>query len=488
MKKTLLFALVLAGLSANAQLANGSIAPDFTATDINGGVHSLYADYLDQGKSVIIDFSATWCLPCWNYHQSHAMADLYDAYGANGSDEIGVFFIEGDVANTVKDNLYGIQVAGKAVTRGNWTIGSPYPIIEDTAGMNLAGNSKYKVAYFPQMYMICEETKTTKLVDQQTATQLRNSLGACQTLAGLPNHGKVESAAKLIICEPGEVRTVQAKLKNLGNNQVTSAHVVLKKGDVILGEKDFTGTLNQFATAATLTFDDIALDPTAAYTFELTSLNGGAPTNEELTIAPVQFGYPQETLKDVTVRVYTDSAPTEISWEIKNQSGDVVLSGGPYTAADADTMLTFNLTIPGEDDQCLDVVMKDSAGNGWNAGEDAHGMQVISGNKLIFEQAVGNFGASVTYAKAFRAVAVLGNETFVDESFAMYPNPTTGIVNFTTQETINVTVIDITGKVVHTAKGLNDGGSINLTGLQAGVYIAKISGEKSERTEKIIIR
>ena len=43
---------------ATAQLPNGSVAPDFTATDVNGNQHRLY-DYLDQGYTVILDISAT---------------------------------------------------------------------------------------------------------------------------------------------------------------------------------------------------------------------------------------------------------------------------------------------------------------------------------------------------------------------------------------------------------------------------------------------
>jgi hypothetical protein len=77
--KKLLFsaAMLLAGVSANAQLAPGSVAPNFTvsayqswlstAGSSSNGSYSLYS-YLDQGYTVFLDVSATWCGPCWNYH------------------------------------------------------------------------------------------------------------------------------------------------------------------------------------------------------------------------------------------------------------------------------------------------------------------------------------------------------------------------------------------------------------------------------------
>ena len=47
---TALLALFIS-FSAAAQLPDGSIAPDFTAEDINGVEHNLYS-LLDQGKKV----------------------------------------------------------------------------------------------------------------------------------------------------------------------------------------------------------------------------------------------------------------------------------------------------------------------------------------------------------------------------------------------------------------------------------------------------
>ena len=93
MKKLLCTAACFFALfTAQAQIPDGSIAPDFTVTDLNGVTHSLSA-YLAQGKTVIIDISATWCSPCWNYHESGALEQLYYTYGPEGSDEVVVLFI-----------------------------------------------------------------------------------------------------------------------------------------------------------------------------------------------------------------------------------------------------------------------------------------------------------------------------------------------------------------------------------------------------------
>ncbi len=58
--------------------------PDFTVTDIYGHTHTLYSDYLDQGKYVFIDFFRTGCYPCMEI--SPVLDTIYREFGCNYGD------------------------------------------------------------------------------------------------------------------------------------------------------------------------------------------------------------------------------------------------------------------------------------------------------------------------------------------------------------------------------------------------------------------
>lgn len=160
--------------TAKAQLADGSIAPDFTVTDINGNVHNLYT-YLDAGKHVVLDFSATWCGPCWNYHNTQAIKNLYNAHGPNGTNTMMVIKIEADLS-TAEACLYGNCMGMGGTTQGNWVAGTPYPIVNltSTNAPGLAG--EYDIAYYPTLYGIDAHDKRIFEVGQRSMAIWENWL------------------------------------------------------------------------------------------------------------------------------------------------------------------------------------------------------------------------------------------------------------------------------------------------------------------------
>lgn len=136
-----------------SQLSSGSTAPDWTVTDLDGNTHNLYS-YLDNGIDVVMDVSATWCGPCWSYHHSGVLTNLYSSYGPGGSGELMVFFMEGDPSTNLAC-LYGPSgcVGG---TQGNWVAGTPYPIVHEEGP---AVRAAYSVNAYPTIFIISARNK-----------------------------------------------------------------------------------------------------------------------------------------------------------------------------------------------------------------------------------------------------------------------------------------------------------------------------------------
>ena len=128
-KLSLLFCLSALVMASFAQLPDGSYAPAFTGYEINKTTGQIISnnpinlyDYTDAGKTVYIDVFATWCSPCWNYHNTGSLENLYAQYGPTGTNEVRVLAIEGSNGNYASLSGTGPDAGGSA-TAGNWLAG-----------------------------------------------------------------------------------------------------------------------------------------------------------------------------------------------------------------------------------------------------------------------------------------------------------------------------------------------------------------------------
>lgn len=479
MKKiTLFFALVLLSFQGNAQIADGSVAPDFTVTDINGVSHTL-STYLAAGKTVVIDVSATWCGPCWNFHNAKALEDLTIAYGPEGSDEVVVLFIEGDAATTSAD-LNGTGTN----TQGNWVAGTNYPIID---GSNVG--SLYQITYFPTLFRICPNGLVT-LMPGRTASAIRTDLNAnCVPLVGTQNNvGALENANSFC----NSTGSAVTKMRNYGENTITTASVNLLENGTVVATKQYTGSMPRFTTR-NVTFDSYSFDATANYTVEVATANSNPVLNPTLASAAMEVDLAGQATTDVVVKVYTDDWPGEISWNIKNSAGTIVATAGPYVGngvntpggLDANTTKTHNVTLLAND--CYSITLLDSYSDGWGYGSTPHGLEVFdnSNTSVVFVDG-DNFTATLVRPNAMTTTQ-LSVSAFEVNSLKLYPNPSTGIISINTETAVNVNIVDVTGKVVFVATNVTKDKNIDLSGLQKGMYLAQISSENATTTEKIIL-
>ena len=164
-----------------------------------------------------------WCGPCWSYHTSGALEDLYIHHGPAGfpnvdpntTDDVMVFFIEGDA-----NPMACLQGTGCG-TQGDWITGTPYPIFCTDGTVN-NDNTKnlYAIGYWPTIYMICPDR--TLIEAGQSSNPY--SLVSCNPAATFSNDPRVMSYSAASIQCNGTLAPVVTIMNN-GINNLTSVDV-----------------------------------------------------------------------------------------------------------------------------------------------------------------------------------------------------------------------------------------------------------------------
>ncbi|MGC6470350.1 MAG: TlpA family protein disulfide reductase [Flavobacteriales bacterium] len=148
----LTFFFLLTFFSAFAQTAQ-----NITFNDLDSVTHDLYT-YLDDGYTVILDFSYEGCGPChdWSVNVGH---ELWETFGPDGENILRMFFF--DVGMTPNDATPpDITVSDDELEAYAQQWGIDYPLI------NLPGPNtipEYPESGYPTIYLICPDRSLTEL-------------------------------------------------------------------------------------------------------------------------------------------------------------------------------------------------------------------------------------------------------------------------------------------------------------------------------------
>jgi len=293
------------------------IFPDVVITDIEGVNHRPY-DHLNAGKKVIIDFFSTSCAPCWEYHENQVLQSIYETYGPEGSEEIVVYMVEGNL-NTTIDDLAG----SGSNTFGNFIDCSPYPIIDDHEFTFRMG-----IHEDPTLLFICPDKKVSE-IGQLSETDIANLIEYNCPDQNYQNNLDLLYFTCNLDPTCGEVNFIPTVMvQNNGSNTIEHVSLLLKKnGEIIQDSVGFDLFIEQYETTE-LPFDFGEISSTTDIDISISTVNHQEDSIAEGNILIGTKPILSTNEEDIVVRITTDNFGYEIFWEILDESGEQVIAGG----------------------------------------------------------------------------------------------------------------------------------------------------------------
>lgn len=377
-----------------AQIKDGHFAPDTELTDLEGNTYNLYA-ILDEGKSVVLDFSATWCEPCWDFHNSGVLKQLHQEYG----EEISIFTIEADPLTAMEclmnDPDCDEERTGN-VTLGNWVDGVPYPIVNDDEAGAL-----FQIAFFPTIYAICPDRTVTLLNPEGNPNfqEVVDVITTCSNTEGGENNLKahVYTGETDYLCS-----TVQPSffIQNYGDNAITKATFALTINGDTVEIFNWEGSLVNQYDFEEIEFTEHEITDFNSVEFIIIDVNGEEDSDLSNNTYIQQINKAIATLdNEIEITIKTDNYGNETYWAILDEAGEILIEGGnetvglyyyglgyPYEHESAyanNTSYTENFELP--EDGCYRAIVTDAYGDGFccSAGSGSFEIKNSKGEILL---------------------------------------------------------------------------------------------------------
>lgn len=465
-KKLLFVIFVMTAMSGSAQ--NQS----WTATGIDGNSYNIDS-IVNTGKTVLVDISANWCAPCWDFHITGILEKLYHEFGPEGTNDLFIIFVDGDPASSMA-NLSGVGPQAM----GNWIQTTPYPII-GPYGQGAAVKSNYVMNGYPSLFIHCPGS--TNGVRVPMGTTFEGFLQTWKTQCPAPfDNGSIDATlfdtGDREFCDGEHPVT---RLYNQGSTALTSATLEVSANGTLLQSKNWTGNLSQ-DNFEDVTFENVNLTEGVNYEFNVTTgsetYTVGNSQEATYTLAPEAPDF------NLTLDLELTGTYARTSWKLLDANDDTVasspagvfLNNGFYT-------YTWNLN----QNACYTFVINTDAGGGicCNLGNGYYNIRstIDSANSFLFGGAFYGYEESRSFHTPLNAGL---DEEKLYSDIELFPNPTTGKVTLksTGNPILNYKVYNVFGKEV-AAEITNH--ELDLSSQPSGIYFLKVHSAKSTIVKRI---
>lgn len=494
------------------------ISTPFTATDIWGNTVSV-ADILASGQGIVIDYSCTWCGPCWNMHQSGVL-EAIDALP-----NVQVIWVEIEERNTTAQ-IFGPQGGSSYndMTYGDWTLTPegdtvPYPIIDDASCLNMCA-SLYE-GYVPSIYFIAPNGYFCDIYGTEWGFS-----GVSDAAAAISN---------LMNTYP---QAGQAPVVSINGHPTAIAGSPVSFTADILSVDPIVSYNWTFADGTPATANTVSATTTWAttgnhqVTLEVTNTTGSTTATFNVNVVecnpqnlPFSCGF--EASDNMDCWNFVDADGDGYNWDFDFCISTGNTHSGSGSAASASFINNVGVLTP-DNWMITPAIVVPAEGatiEWWVVGQDANyyaeyysvlvsttgtnpndftntvfAGTVPGSNWTKVSKSLADFAGQTIYV-AFRHHNIsdmywmllddisitAGNHAGIDEvndiNVSLYPNPTTGKLNVNAEDVQEINVLDINGRVVMTANNTN---AIDMSELSNGCYFVRVITNEGVSTQKIV--